>query len=89
MHPDQLEGELFLAPGYPVPPNMDYKGYHQVCIKIIFVVIVFWDWNHFSKKPGVFRDPEKSRIFYESHKIGIFCVRITYPIATSGSTQII
>ena len=29
MHPDQLEGELFLAPGYPVPPNMDYKGYHQ------------------------------------------------------------
>lgn len=25
MHPDQLEGELFLAPGYPVPPNFDYK----------------------------------------------------------------
>uniref|UniRef100_H2ZKB4 AAA+ ATPase domain-containing protein n=1 Tax=Ciona savignyi TaxID=51511 RepID=H2ZKB4_CIOSA len=25
MHPDQLEGELLLAPGYPVPPNMDYK----------------------------------------------------------------
>ncbi|XP_039265498.2 dynein beta chain, ciliary-like [Styela clava] len=29
MHPDQLESELFLAPGYPVPPNMDYKGYHE------------------------------------------------------------
>ena len=29
MGPDQLEGELLLAPGYPVPPNMDYKGYHQ------------------------------------------------------------
>ena len=28
MHPDQLEGELFLAPGYAVPPNSDYKGYH-------------------------------------------------------------
>ena len=29
MGPDQLEGELLLAPGYPVPSNMDYKGYHQ------------------------------------------------------------
>lgn len=29
MHPEQLEGEMFLAPGYPVPANMDYKGYHQ------------------------------------------------------------
>nr|CAB3238637.1 dynein beta chain, ciliary-like [Phallusia mammillata] len=29
MHPDQLESELLLAPGYPVPPNMDYKGYHE------------------------------------------------------------
>ncbi|CAK8695850.1 unnamed protein product [Clavelina lepadiformis] len=29
MHPDQLEGDLFLAPGYPVPPNMDYMGYHE------------------------------------------------------------
>ena len=28
MHPDQLEGELYLAPGYAVPPNSDYKGYH-------------------------------------------------------------
>ena len=28
MHPDQLEGELHLAPGYAVPSNMDYKGYH-------------------------------------------------------------
>jgi len=25
MHPDQLDGELLLAPGYPVPPNMDLK----------------------------------------------------------------
>lgn len=29
MHPDQLEGELFLAPGFSVPPNSDYNGYHQ------------------------------------------------------------
>ena len=25
----QLEGELYLAPGFPVPPNTDYKGYHN------------------------------------------------------------
>ena len=25
MHPDQIDSELFLAPGYPVPPNLDYK----------------------------------------------------------------
>ncbi len=24
----QLDGELYLAPGFPVPPNSDYKGYH-------------------------------------------------------------
>merc|ERR1719394_847078 len=29
MSPELLEGELYLAPGFPVPPNMDYKGYHQ------------------------------------------------------------
>lgn len=28
MHSDMLEGELYLAPGFPVPPNSDYKGYH-------------------------------------------------------------
>ena len=25
MHPDQLDGELMLAPGFPTPPNTDYK----------------------------------------------------------------
>ena len=25
----QLDGELFLAPGFPVPPNMDYVSYHN------------------------------------------------------------
>jgi len=29
MHPDQIDSELLLAPGYPVPPNLDYKGYHK------------------------------------------------------------
>lgn len=24
----QLDGELYLAPGFPLPPNSDYKGYH-------------------------------------------------------------
>ncbi|MEE6512879.1 hypothetical protein FKM82_020190 [Ascaphus truei] len=29
IQPDMLEGELALAPGFPVPPNSDYKGYHE------------------------------------------------------------
>lgn len=24
-----MDGELYLAPGFPVPPNSDYKGYHN------------------------------------------------------------
>jgi len=24
----QLDGELYLAPGFPIPQNLDYKGYH-------------------------------------------------------------
>lgn len=28
MQPDLLDGELFLAPGFPAPPNTDYAGYH-------------------------------------------------------------
>ncbi|XP_048221904.1 LOW QUALITY PROTEIN: dynein axonemal heavy chain 9 [Perognathus longimembris pacificus] len=27
--PEMLEGELALAPGFPLPGNMDYSGYHQ------------------------------------------------------------
>ncbi|XP_063312141.1 dynein axonemal heavy chain 9 [Pelobates fuscus] len=27
--PEMLEGELFLAPGFPLPGNTDYNGYHQ------------------------------------------------------------
>uniref|UniRef100_H2Y999 AAA+ ATPase domain-containing protein n=1 Tax=Ciona savignyi TaxID=51511 RepID=H2Y999_CIOSA len=29
MDQEQLDSELFLSPGFPVPPNMDYKGYHR------------------------------------------------------------
>ncbi|KAK4326145.1 hypothetical protein Pmani_003309 [Petrolisthes manimaculis] len=29
LHPDQLDGELCLAPGFPSPPNLDYSGYHS------------------------------------------------------------
>uniref|UniRef100_A0A8C3PRY4 Dynein axonemal heavy chain 9 n=1 Tax=Calidris pygmaea TaxID=425635 RepID=A0A8C3PRY4_9CHAR len=27
--PEMLEGEVLLAPGFPLPGNMDYNGYHQ------------------------------------------------------------
>ncbi|XP_074120841.1 dynein axonemal heavy chain 9 [Sminthopsis crassicaudata] len=27
--PEMLEGEMFLAPGFPFPGNMDYNSYHQ------------------------------------------------------------
>ncbi|XP_067914454.1 dynein axonemal heavy chain 17-like [Heterodontus francisci] len=26
---EMLDGELLLAPGFPIPPNSDYKGYHD------------------------------------------------------------
>ena len=29
MHPNQLDGELLLAPGFNTPPNSDYVGYHN------------------------------------------------------------
>ncbi|CAF3056070.1 unnamed protein product [Rotaria socialis] len=29
INPDMFDGELFLAPLFPIPPNSDYKGYHQ------------------------------------------------------------
>ncbi|XP_061390860.1 dynein beta chain, ciliary isoform X1 [Musca vetustissima] len=29
MQPDLVDGELFLAPGFPAPPNTDYQGYHN------------------------------------------------------------
>ncbi|CAF1004056.1 unnamed protein product, partial [Didymodactylos carnosus] len=29
MNPTMFDGELYLAPGFPIPPSTDYKGYHQ------------------------------------------------------------
>lgn len=29
MQPDLVDGELFLAPNFPAPPNTDYIGYHN------------------------------------------------------------
>ena len=29
MSPEQLDGELMLAPNFPSPPNTDYAGYHN------------------------------------------------------------
>ena len=53
MHPDQLEGELCLAPGYPVPPNMDYKGYHQLELENIVSSV---------NPKIILRNPRKSQI---------------------------
>lgn len=30
--PEMLKGELSLAPGFPLPGNMDYNSYHQVML---------------------------------------------------------
>ncbi|KAG7263016.1 hypothetical protein CRUP_036783 [Coryphaenoides rupestris] len=27
--PEMVEGEHYLAPGFPIPGNSDYQGYHQ------------------------------------------------------------
>jgi len=35
MHPDMLDGELYLAPGFPVPPNSDYQGYHTYIDEVL------------------------------------------------------
>ncbi|NXK40473.1 DYH17 protein, partial [Piprites chloris] len=29
VQPEMLEGELFLAPGFAIPPRLDYQDYHQ------------------------------------------------------------
>lgn len=31
----QLEGELNLAPGFPIPPNSDYKTYHNYIDEVL------------------------------------------------------
>ncbi|GCB73687.1 hypothetical protein scyTo_0002768 [Scyliorhinus torazame] len=32
---EMLDGELLLAPGFPIPPNSDYKGYHDYVNEIL------------------------------------------------------
>lgn len=34
-YPIQLDAELFLAPGFAIPPNSDYKGYHAYIDEVI------------------------------------------------------
>ncbi len=29
LNSNMFEGELLLAPGFPIPPSFDYAGYHQ------------------------------------------------------------
>ena len=31
----QLEGEMNLAPGFPIPPNSDYKTYHNYIDEVL------------------------------------------------------
>uniref|UniRef100_A0A3B5KZ59 Dynein, axonemal, heavy chain 9 n=1 Tax=Xiphophorus couchianus TaxID=32473 RepID=A0A3B5KZ59_9TELE len=40
--PEMMEGELFLAPGFPLPGNMDYNSYHQVRETDIHLCFVFF-----------------------------------------------
>lgn len=47
--PEMLEGELFLAPGFPLPGSMDYNGYHQV--SYLFSVIYTHKCNIFYNCP--------------------------------------
>ncbi|XP_032902051.1 dynein heavy chain 11, axonemal [Amblyraja radiata] len=35
MHPNMLEGELVLTPGFVAPPNLDYIGYHKYIDEIL------------------------------------------------------
>merc|ERR1712061_415318 len=35
MHPDQLETDFYLAPGFPIPPDSDYKGYHAYIDEVL------------------------------------------------------
>ena len=35
MHPDQLDGELMLAPGFPTPPNTDYQVQVDCTMKLL------------------------------------------------------
>ena len=30
-----MEGEMNIAPGFPLPPNSDYKGYHQYIDEVL------------------------------------------------------
>lgn len=30
-----MEGELYLAPGFPIPPNSDYRGYHSYIDEVL------------------------------------------------------
>ncbi|XP_050527559.1 dynein beta chain, ciliary isoform X2 [Daktulosphaira vitifoliae] len=35
MQPDLVDGDLYLAPGFPAPPNTDYQGYHTYIDEVL------------------------------------------------------
>lgn len=50
--PEMLEGELCLAPGFPLPGIMDYNGYHQV--SSLFAGIIYTcKWSIFLSHPKI------------------------------------
>lgn len=52
IRPEMLEGELSLAPGFPLPGNMDYSGYHQVRYCCVYSsVVVSWGTGRLSIPP--------------------------------------
>ena len=42
MNPDMLDGELYLAPGFPIPPNSDFVGYHTYIDEVCLFVCLLW-----------------------------------------------
>lgn len=47
MQPDLVDGELYLAPNFPAPPNTDYQGYHNYIDEMMPPVI--WRRNFASQ----------------------------------------
>lgn len=70
--PEMLEGELLLAPGFPLPGNMDYNGYHQV--SCLFSGIIY------THKHNVFRNCPKICLRRQCESCGVSKHLLLFPI---------